>query len=110
MSLIRYIKSDVKLVTEEFWDHVNMEKKIDGFRLYSKDPLSNAYQVCGVIGLDYTYKLLELINDAIKNKRRAIRIDLSHGIGYERLFIWKGSFRKLEEQIFEMIAELQKQY
>lgn len=103
-----FIKSDIELIYETCW-YGNAEK-IDGFRLYSKKPFSKSYQWCGVIGLEYTYKILSLIQNAIKKNNKAVILEIDHGIGYEKIYIWKGSLRKAEQQIFSMIKEIQRQY
>ncbi|MEK3975522.1 hypothetical protein [Psychrobacillus sp. FSL K6-1267] len=106
--LKRLITSDVKLIKDTCW--YDSVEKIDGFKFYTKRPFSNSYQWHAVIGLEYTYEILSLIQDGIKNKRKAILIEIQSGWGRERVYIWRGSFKKAEKQIFEMIKELQQQY
>lgn len=106
--ILWFIKSDIEIKYRTCW--YGKDEKIDGFRLYSKRPFSKAYQWSGTIGLEYTYQLLSLIQRTIKEKRKALIIEISHGYWYEKIYIWKGSLKKAEQQIFKMIKELQKQY
>lgn len=106
-----YVKSDVELRCTTCWyDENGLVEKIDGFRFYSKRPFSTSYQVCGNISLESTYDIISLIREAIEKRRKAVALELRVGAGTERLFIRKGSFRKCEEQLFEMIKQIQAQY
>ena len=106
---IWFIKSDIEIKYETCW--YGKDEKIDGFRFYSKIPFSRSYQLSGTIGLEYTYQILSLIQKTIKERKKALIIEISHGCGvYERIYIWKDSLKKAEQQISKMIKELQKQY
>lgn len=107
-NLLWYIKSDIELKLETCWyDGV---EKIDGFYFYSKKPLSKSYQFHSTIGLENTYKILSLIQKAIKNKKRAIHLQVACGLGTENIYIWKGSLMKAEELMQTMIKQIQKQH
>ena len=107
--LIKFIKSDIELRTTTVWD-LDGKEKIDGFYFMSKQPFSKSYQWHAAIGLEYTYKILSHIQNGIKEKKRGILIEISRGMWYERVYIWRGSFKKAERQIFDMIKEIQHQY
>ena len=85
-------------------------ERIDGFYFYSKKPFSRSYQWHATIGLENTYTILKAIQKAIEIKARALPIEINGGLGIERVLIWKGSLRKAEKQMFEMIRKIQKQY
>jgi len=106
--ILWFIKSDIEIKYETCW--YGKDEKIDGFRFYSKRPFSRSYQWSATIGLEYTYPILSLIQKTIKERKKALMIEISHGCGYERIYIWKYSLKKAEQQIFKMIKELQKQY
>lgn len=107
-NLLRFMKSDIEIHYDTCW--YGKENKIEGFYFYSKKPFSKTYQWCGTIGLDYTYEILSLIQSTLKENKKALLLEISHGSWYERIYIWKGSLKKAEEQIFNMIEEVQKQY
>lgn len=103
-----FIRSDVELKTETCWcDGVD---RIDGFKFYSKEPFSKVYQYHSTIGLENTYNILFLIQNAIKNNKKAICLDITSGCGRETIYIWRSSLVKAEKQIMEMISGIQKQY
>lgn len=109
--LMWYVKSDVELKYTTCWYNENgLVEKIDGFRFYSKRPFSRSYQWCGTIGLENTYGILSVLQQARKECKQAVLLELRVGLGVERLHIWKGSFLKAEEQLFCMIKKIQEQY
>lgn len=110
--LLWFIFSDVKLIHTECCDIINdeMKNRIDGFYFYTKYPFSKSYQYHSAIGLNYTYEILKSIQDSIKQKQRALLIEVSVGMGIERIYIWKGSFKKAEKQMLDMIKKIQEQY
>jgi Xanthosine triphosphate pyrophosphatase len=103
-----FIRSDIELRYDTCW--YGKTEKIDGFKFYSKRPLSKSYQFHSTIGLEYTYPIYSLIQDGIKHKRKAVAIEVGLGFGYETIYIWKGSFKKAEEQMSQMIKKIQQQY
>lgn len=106
--LLWYIKSDVEIKYETCW--YGRENKIEGFKFYSKKPFSRSYQYHATIGLDNTYKILKMIQDTRKEKMRALMLQVGRGMGYEKVYIWKGSLDKAEKLIFNMIKKIQEQY
>lgn len=106
--MLYFLRSDIKIRTHTCW-YGNVEK-IDGFSFISKSPFSFSRQWSREIPLDYTYPLLALIQDAMENRKRAVVIEISFGIGYEKIIIWKRSLKKAEKQLFDMIRKLQEQY
>lgn len=106
--LLWYCRSDVELKTETVWGLDNKER-IDGFYFRSKKPFSRAYQWHGTLSLVSTYPLLSRIEYGIKNKKN-IGLVLSGNMGTEKVILWKGSLKKAEKLMLEMISELQKQY
>ncbi|MBD1379085.1 hypothetical protein [Metabacillus arenae] len=107
-NLIWFFKSDIQLKTDTCW--YGKDEKIEGFYFYSKRPFSKSYQYHSVIGLNYTYDLLFLIQDAIKNKRKAVLIEVSSGYGIEKVYMYKSSLKKAEKQMLKLIKEIQEQY
>lgn len=109
--LLWFVKSDVELKYTTCWyDENGLVEKIDGFRFYSKRPFSRSYQWCGSIGLENTYGIISVLQQARKERKKAVLFEIRVGSGVEILHIWRGSFKKAEEQIFEMIKKLQVQY
>ncbi|HLR72032.1 MAG TPA: hypothetical protein VK085_11475 [Pseudogracilibacillus sp.] len=106
--MINYIKSDIELKTTTVW--MDGKERIDGFYFYSKTPFSKLFQWHSSIGLENTYTILKAIQKAIKIKARVLPIEISSGMGIERVYIWRGSLKKAEKQMFEMIKKIQKQY
>ena len=107
-SLKWYIESDVELKVETCW--YGKEEKIDGFKFYSKRPFSKSYQCHATIGLENTYGILSLFQKTIRNGGRAAQLQVSSGWGREDIYIWKGSLKKAETPMFEMIKEIPTQY
>lgn len=106
--IVWFMKSDVKIETQTCW--YERTEKIDSFMFYTKKPFSKAYQYHAAIGLEYTYKILELIQRGIRDENKAIHLAINSGMGRENIYIWKSSLRKAEEQMFSMIKEIQGQY
>lgn len=106
--ILGFIQSDVELKLSTCSD--NGVEKVTGFKFYSKAPLSKSYQYHATIGLENTYKILSLIQNAIKHKNRAVQIQISSGIASETIHIWKGSLKKAELQMEDMIKQIQVQY
>src|SRR5690554_2666419 len=98
--LLWYIKADIILKTDSYW--YNGKNYIDGFYFYVKRPFSKSYQWHAVIGLENTYNILKLIQESIREKKKALILDIQSGLGYERIVIWKGSFKKAENELFKM--------
>lgn len=107
--LLFYIKSDVRLTTEDYWD-IDRKNKIDGFKFFTKSPLSKMYRWHGTIGLEHTYGVLKLIQEGIKNKSKYVSITIHSGLGTETVKLWKGSLKSAESQMMDMIKEIQNQY
>lgn len=110
--MLWFIKSDIEIKFETCWypEGDKLVNKIDGFKFYSKNPFSKKYKYHATIGLENTYTILSLIQDGIKNKRKAVRLDVTGGWGREYIYIWKGSYKKAEDEMFKMIKLLQEQY
>ena len=53
---------------------------------------------------------MSLIQNAIKHKNRAVQIQISSGNASETIHIWKGSLKKAELQMEDMIKQIQVQY
>lgn len=104
---IWFVKSDVELQTETYW--FKGKEYIDSFYFYSKKPFSKSYQYHASIGLENTYKVLELIQKSIKRKSRVL-LQIYGSLGREDVYIYKGSLKKAEKQMLEMIKRIQKQY
>lgn len=103
-----YVKADIQLMTEKCW--YGKEEKIDSFYFYSKQPFSKAYQYHAPIGLQDTYRVLTLLQFAIKKKSKVVRIGVRGRMGKETLSIHKEVLRKAESDMLEMIENIQKQY
>ena len=88
----------------------NGVEKIDGFKFYSKKPFSRSYQYHSTIGLEYTYPILELISNAIKDKSIVVQLEIISGWGKEYVYIWRDSLKKAEKLMLKMIKQIQKQY
>lgn len=104
---IWFVKSDVELQTETYW--FKGKEYIDSFYFYSKKPFSKSYQYHASIGLENTYKVLELIQKSIKRKNK-ILLQIYGSLGREDVYIYKDSLKKAERQMLEMIKRIQKQY
>jgi len=104
---IWFVKSDVELQIKTDW--FKGKRYIDSFYFYSKKPFSKSYQYHSSIGLENTYKVLELIQKSIKRKSKAL-LQIYGSLGREDVYIYKGSLKKAEKQMFEMIKKIQKQY
>jgi hypothetical protein len=106
-----YVRSDIELEYTTCWHNENeLVEKIDGFCFYSKKPFSRSYQWCSTLPLEATYPVLSMIQEALKERRKAALLEIRSGLGVERMFIWKGSLKKAERQLNEMIKQIQKQY
>ncbi|QZA69563.1 hypothetical protein 035JT004_64 [Bacillus phage 035JT004] len=104
----RYIKSDVELGTTTVWE--DGKQRIDGFYFYSKAPFSRSYQYHGAIGLDYTYLVLQKIDESITKNKSGLQLTIRDGPATERIKIHKGSLQKARDLMYQMIEEVQKQY
>ncbi|UPI13215.1 hypothetical protein [Bacillus phage SBSphiJ6] len=104
----RYIKSDVELGTITVWE--DGKQRIDGFYFYSKAPFSRSYQLHGSVGLDYTYPVLQKIDEAITKNRSGFQLTIRDGSATERIIIHKGSLWKARNLMYQMIEEIQEQY
>jgi len=104
---IWFVKSDVELQIKTDW--FKGKRYIDSFYFYSKKPFSKSYQYHSSIGLENTYKVLELIQKSIKRKSKVL-LQIYGSLGREDVYIYKGSLKKAEKQMFEMIKKIQKQY
>ncbi len=107
--ILWYMRSDIRLKTTTIWD-LDRKERIDGFYFQSKRPFSRSYQWHATVGLENTYKILSLIQSAMKEKKKGALIEITGGMGRERVVIWKDSLAKAESLIFEMIREIQQQY
>lgn len=103
-----YIKSDVELGTTKVWE--NGKQRIDGFYFYSKAPFSRRYQLHGAVGLDYTYPVLQKIDEAITMNKSGFLLTVHDGLATERIKIHRDSLWKARNLIYQMIEEIQKQY
>lgn len=103
-----YFKSDVELGTTMVWE--NGKQCIDGFYFYSKAPFSRRYQLHGAVGLDYTYPVLQKIDEAITMNKSGFLLTVHDGPATERIKIHKGSLWKARNLMYQMIEEIQKQY
>lgn len=106
--VVRYIKSDVEMETTKVWEEG--KQRIDGFYFYSKAPFSRSYQYHGSIGLDYTYPVLQKIDEAITKNKSGFQLIIRDGPARERIKIHKGSLQKARDLMYQMIEEVQKQY
>lgn len=104
---IWFVKSDVELQTKTYW--LKGKEYVDSFYFYSKKPFSKSYQYHASIGLENTYKVLELIQKSIKRKSKAL-LQIYGSLGREDVYIYKDSLKKAEKQMLEMIKKIQKQY
>lgn len=107
--LLWYLKSDIELGTTTVSGSDGKER-IDGFYFLSKKPFSKSYQWHETIGLENTYNILDLIKSSIDQKKKAAVIDIVGSLGRERIVIWRGSLKKAEKLLFDMISKIQKQY
>lgn len=107
--ILWYIRSDVELMTTTVWG-IDGKKRIDGFYFYTKKPFSKSYQWCSTVGLEYTYPILSLLQSSMKEKKKAFVLKISVGMGYERMVILRSSYKKLENQMTDMIKQIQQQY
>lgn len=107
--MLSYIKSDIELKTTTLHG-LDYKERIDGFYFRSKRPLTRSYQWHATIGLENTYQILKAIQESIRDGEKALKISISSSMGDEMVYIWKGSLKKAEKQMLEMINKIQKQY